>query len=95
VTLVGGTALFGVFETARIVVNSAHHQAVHPDHIGTGLRVAALAANGVIEALEAVGKRFLLGVQWHPERMANDNNQCRLFNFFIRACREKPASSGR
>jgi putative glutamine amidotransferase len=95
VTLVVDTALSAVFKTAHLIVNSAHHQAVHPDYIGTGLRVAALAADGVIEALEGVGKRFLLGVQWHPERMWGDGNQRRLFAFFIKVCREKPALSDR
>lgn len=95
VTIDGGTHLFAAFETAQLVVNSAHHQAVHPDHIGTGLRVAALAADGVIEALEGVDRRFLVGVQWHPERMADEGNQRRLFASFITACRQPPASSGR
>lgn len=94
VTLVDGTSLSGVFKTSHLVVNSAHHQAVHPRHIGAGLRVAALAADGVIEALESVENRFLLGVQWHPERMAGNGGQRRLFDFFIRACRKDPASSG-
>ena len=94
VTLVGGTALSDIFRATQMVVNSAHHQAVHPHHIGAGLRVAALAADGVIEALEAVGKRFLLGVQWHPERLAGDGKRRRLFDFFIGACRADPASSG-
>lgn len=88
VTLVDGTSLSGVFKTSHMVVNSAHHQAVHPDYIGTGLRVAAQAADGVIEALEGLGKRFLLGVQWHPERMERDGNQARLFDVFIKACRK-------
>jgi len=94
VTLVGGTSLSEVFKTSQMVVNSAHHQAVYPNHIGAGLRVAALAADGVIEALEGVEKRFLLGVQWHPERMAGNGDQRRLFDFFIRACRVGSVSTG-
>jgi len=34
---------------------------------GPGLIVSARASDGVIEALEHPGKRFVLGVQWHPE----------------------------
>jgi len=57
--------LYGWYLGGKIfmVVNSVHHQAVHPDHIGKELRVAALAAEGVIEALESERKRFLLGLQ--------------------------------
>jgi RNA polymerase sigma factor (sigma-70 family) len=47
-------------------VCSIHHQAV--GRLGRGLRVAARAPDGLIEALEVPGRRFALGVQWHPER---------------------------
>ena len=47
-------------------VCSIHHQAV--DRLGRGLRVAARAPDGLIEAVEVPGRRFALGVQWHPER---------------------------
>jgi len=45
-------------------VSCHHHQSVrsHP-----GLVVAATAADGTLEALEAPGDRFKVGVQWHPE----------------------------
>ena len=45
-------------------VNSYHHQAV--DDPGK-LTVTGWADDGVIEAVEDAGRRFLLGVQWHPE----------------------------
>jgi gamma-glutamyl-gamma-aminobutyrate hydrolase PuuD len=66
-----------------------HHQAVHPDHIGKELQVAALAAEGVIEALESERRRFLLGVQWHLERMTDDGNRRRLFDFFYQGLQRK------
>jgi putative glutamine amidotransferase len=52
------------------MVNSFHHQAV--DMIAPGMKVAALSENGVTEAIERempLGKSFIMGVQWHPERL--------------------------
>lgn len=54
--------------TAR--VNSSHHQSVRT--AGRGLRVAARAPDGVIEAVEWGGPEWVVGVQWHPERMPGD-----------------------
>jgi putative glutamine amidotransferase len=47
-------------------VNSYHHQAVAK--VGKNLRAVAFANDGVIEAVEDTAGRFILGVQWHPER---------------------------
>jgi putative glutamine amidotransferase len=60
-------------------VNSAHHQAVHPDHLGASLMVSAYseAGDGIIEGLEYKDKSdagFMIGVQWHPERMKEKEN---------------------
>jgi putative glutamine amidotransferase len=49
----------------RFEVPSSHHQAV--DGLGAGLAPAARAEDGTIEAIWDPSKRFVLGVQWHPE----------------------------
>lgn len=67
---------------ARGRVNSRHHQAV--GRIGRGLRVTARATDGTVEAIEATDGRFVVGVQWHPERMASSWKPAAAF---IRACR--------
>jgi len=46
-------------------VKSHHHQAY--GRIGSGLREVAWAHDGTVEALEDPGRRFALGVLWHPE----------------------------
>jgi putative glutamine amidotransferase len=64
-------------------VNSLHHQAVA--QAGDTLRVTARATDGVIEAVEDASKRFLLGVQWHPEKLDGPHRE-RLFAAFVSAC---------
>jgi putative glutamine amidotransferase len=49
----------------RATVKSHHHQGF--ERLGAGLRIAAHADDGTIEALEASDRRFALGVLWHPE----------------------------
>ena len=56
-------------------VNSAHHQSA--DMPGYGLVANALSPDGVIEGMERKepeGKSFLMLIQWHPERMANQES---------------------
>ncbi len=65
-------------------VNSFHHQAVARP--GEGFVVSALAPDGVIEAVEGRGRRFTVGVQWHPEGLVDsDPTMLGLFEAFVRA----------
>jgi putative glutamine amidotransferase len=66
----------------RVAVKSYHHQGVA--RLGAGLRVTAHAeGDGTIEAIEDAGRRFMLGVLWHPEEDEAD----RLIGAFVAACR--------
>ena len=65
------THLAQILSTERTRVNSLHHQSVQD--VPPVLRVAARAPDGVIEAAEAPDKRFVLGVQWHPEELVGDD----------------------
>jgi putative glutamine amidotransferase len=69
----------------RCAVNSRHHQAIRA--IGRGLLVAATAPDGIIEAVEAPGQRFCVGVQWHPESFHRTGDFDELFRGFVEACR--------
>lgn len=59
------TRLAGIIGGGGHDVNSRHHQAV--ENLGQGLKVSAIAADGVIEGLELPGAAFAVAVQWHPE----------------------------
>ena len=54
--------------------------------MGNGCVVAATAPDGVIEAIEAPGRPFCLGVQWHPESHVSSVD-ARLFTAFVEAAR--------
>jgi putative glutamine amidotransferase len=77
--VLAGTRLAGLIGPGTYAVNSFHHQAV--DKVGQGLRVAALAADGMVEAIEG-GAGFAIGVQWHAETLAD----ARLFEALVGAC---------
>lgn len=83
VDVVPGTLLHRVVGSARMNVNSAHHQAVKD--VGPGVVVNARAPDGVIEGIEHTGKRFCLGVEWHPE-YSIDPGDGAIFVAFIKAC---------
>lgn len=65
VTVRPDTILARIVGEFTIAVNSRHHQAV--DQLGPGVITSALSDDGVIEAIEYPARRFVLGVQWHPE----------------------------
>jgi putative glutamine amidotransferase len=68
-------------------INSSHHQAI--DRPGKNLRVTAKAADGTIEGVEWNGdSNWVVGVQWHPERMVGDPFAERLFADFVTAARD-------
>lgn len=67
--------LFEIVKEKIYSVTSTHHQAV--DVPGDGLIVNAVSSDGITEGIEfadKTGKPFLLGIQWHPERMEDYNN---------------------
>jgi putative glutamine amidotransferase len=80
-----GTRLEEIYGGGEIRVNSHHHQAVRQP--GAGLRVGALAPDGVIEAIEATDPNwFCVGVQWHPESETASALDLQLFECFVQAC---------
>jgi putative glutamine amidotransferase len=62
-------------------VNSSHHQAVK--ELGEGLIGFAFSPDKLIESFYGKDYPFLVGVQWHPERLMDDSLSIELFNLFI------------
>ena len=70
----------------RIGVNSCHHQAIRD--LAPGLRAAAVAPDGLVEAIELPGKRCVRAVQWHPEFSWRVNEESRaILRSFVECCR--------
>src|SRR5258707_4341214 len=81
-----GSRLAGI-TGGRRGVNSSHHQAVAAP--GRGLRVTARADDGTVEGVEWTGDaNWVVGVQWHPERMFDDAAAERLFANLVAAGRK-------
>ncbi len=79
----GSSRLADIAGTGRARVNSSHHQCVKT--LAPGFKAAALAEDGVIEAIEGEDFRFAVGVQWHPEVLyGKEPTSTRLIEAFLR-----------
>ena len=80
--LPAATPLAELLGAGEIGVNSCHHQAVRD--LAPGLSVMAAAPDGVVEAVYLPDRRFVWGVQWHPEFSYRvDANSRRIFSAFV------------
>ena len=67
VTIYPGTRLARIYPAGEVTANSRHHQGIA--RLGHGLIAAAVAPDGLVEALEDSSLPFWLAVQWHPENL--------------------------
>ena len=81
VRLAPDTRLARTMGVTEAAVNSFHHQAV--DRIGRGLRAAAWAPDGVVEAVEDDSDGMFMGVQWHAESLVEFPEQLALFRALV------------
>ena len=73
------------------LVNSSHHQAVTEDILAPGL-VPTVRIDRFVEAFEDPGRRWVVAVQWHPERTAEVSAEAtRIFRAFADAASRQPA----
>jgi putative glutamine amidotransferase len=78
-----GTRVAEAIGEPIVQVNSHHHQGLKA--IGTRLRVAGRAPDGLVEAIELPEHPFGLAVQWHPEWLTDQEPTRNLFRAFVEA----------
>ena len=91
ITVKENSLLHNIADTTKGEVNSAHHQAV--DQLAKDLAIIARAEEPIAEALEwknPNNKSWLLLVQWHPERIPNQQNSfaSKIREAFIKNCNQ-------
>lgn len=76
--------LFEIFKTEEITVNSRHHYHIEEKSF---FKVSSRSVDGLIEGIEIPNKKFMMGVEWHPESMITDcKEMLKLFKTFVDAC---------
>ena len=84
VDVVENTRLSRLIGSNTFLVNSMHHQGIK--QLAPTLVANAFAPDGLIEGVESEGDDFVLGVQWHPEDLADSDPAMRaLFDAFVEA----------
>ena len=84
VTVEKDSPLYDCLGLRQLPVNSCHHQAVKT--VADELKVMAVSADGLTEALYKPDCRFLWAVQWHPEfSYKTDENSRKIFKAFVKS----------
>lgn len=73
IKIIDNTLLENILKTPEINVNSVHHDIV--DFKLKSLKISAVSSDNIIEAVELPEKKFILGVQWHPEYLVDENSK--------------------
>lgn len=82
-----GTKLRRIMGVDYAAVNSMHHQGIKT--VAPGVTVNAVSPDGLVEGIEGANGRFALGLQWHPEELAETDGAMRaVFAAFVAAARE-------
>jgi putative glutamine amidotransferase len=91
VTIEEGTLTQRVLGVRELPMNSLHHQAVKEP--GKGVRISGRSPDGIAEFLEVTDRRFVLGIQGHPEELFDTVPEyLHLFEAFVRACAHLPVA---
>ncbi len=71
---------------SKYLVNSTHHQAVK--NLAEGLVTFAISDDNIVEGFYKKDYPFLVGVQWHPERILQSDLSIEIFKLFIKKAKE-------
>jgi putative glutamine amidotransferase len=74
-------------------INSLHNQSI--DRLGEGLEVSGRDLDEIVQAVEEPRRRFLMGVQWHPEFLIYLSRQRQLFRHLVAAARDYRSGAAR
>ena len=78
-----GSKLAEILGVRELRVNALHHQAVKK--AGEDIEIVAQEANKVVQGIESAAKKFVVGVQWHPEYLVQKKRQRRIFKALVEA----------
>ena len=93
VTAEPGSKLAAACGDEAFVVNSSHHQVVTSDRLASDLRATAHVGE-LVEALESTAYRWVVAVQWHPERTAQVGAAAtRIFDAFVTEVKRTPVTA--
>jgi len=91
VTVLPDTVFGGFTEEKEFKIKSYHHQAIN--RVGDGLRVNALAPDGIVEGFESADGR-VMGFQWHPELERTPLSELIFTRFLSEAAQTADGSPG-
>lgn len=77
------TRLHTLLNADLVKTNSSHHQCVK--QLAKDFKISARCTDGIVEGIEHK-EANIVGVQWHPERMAEEKEQSSLFETFVQSC---------
>ena len=86
VSLTPGSRIGELYGDGKMRVNSRHHQGVTEERLAPALEATALSDDRFVECEESRQHRWVMGVQWHPERPEMRPGAQALFEAFVGAC---------
>ncbi|WP_099159783.1 gamma-glutamyl-gamma-aminobutyrate hydrolase family protein [Virgibacillus ndiopensis] len=87
VSVLKGSLLYRLTGKEMLKVNSRHHQANR--NVGKSIQISGNTSDSIVEAIESKDHPFVLGLQWHPESMIDDESSRKIFQGFIASCNQK------
>lgn len=84
VTLDKESFLYSIVEKEKFMVTSRHNYHITPNKY---FKVSSVSDDNYIESIEMKDKKFMIGVQWHPEDMDDDTSK-KLFEKYIEVCKK-------